>query len=502
MATSNPTRPQRIIQNFHLVLLDGNFDENKDDCRNSITKLRQVVNTINTFVDVDACIDFITSIQQGTVFMISSSALDQTTVTVIHDTQQVSEIYLFCGEKERHEQWAREWPKVKGVFTDIKPICEALKQAAQDCDQNAVSMSFVKPVGAASVSSDNKDTLDCSFMYTQLLKDILLTIEFDDDHIKEFLTFSREALAGNTIELQNVDKIQKEYRRQQPIWWYTYKSFLYSMLNKALRLMDVDIIVKMGFFLRDLHQDIQSLHLKQLQGHLFPNSFDVFRGQNLSWTDFAQLKDNQGGLLAFNNFVSTSTKREVSMRFLKRNSSKADMANILFVMHIDSSIQSTPFANIKDVSSFKGEDELLFSMHSVFRIGQIKKLVGTSIIWEVELTFTSDNDPQLGALTEQMQEQTDISYTGWHQLGKLLMSLAQFDKAKELHELLLKQTNDQGEKAHLSHQLGWINMNQGEYTEAGEYYKKATKIRERISPSSSDLASSYGGIGSGAFQDG
>ena len=58
MAASN-RRPQRMIQNFHLVWLDANIDEeNNEDCRNSITQLRQVVNTVNTFVDADECIRF------------------------------------------------------------------------------------------------------------------------------------------------------------------------------------------------------------------------------------------------------------------------------------------------------------------------------------------------------------------------------------------------------------------------------------------------------------
>src|ERR1700723_1926686 len=91
-----PPRPPnaRILQNFHLVWLDESIDEvNNDDCRNSITKLRQVVNTVNTFTDVDECIDFINNIKEEKTFMISSGALGQTTVPVVHDKPQVSVIY-------------------------------------------------------------------------------------------------------------------------------------------------------------------------------------------------------------------------------------------------------------------------------------------------------------------------------------------------------------------------------------------------------------------------
>ena len=492
-SNSNKRRPriQRIIQNFHLVWLDGNINENDDDCRNSIQKLKQVVNTVNTFVDFDECIDFINKIPEETAFMIISGALGQTIVPAIHNKKQVSVIYIFCGNKDRHEKWAKEWPKVKGVFTDIKPICEALKQAAQDCDQNAVSISFA-PSGD---STTNKNTLECSFMYTQILKDILLTIYFDHDHINEFLNHCRIEFAENSFELRNVNKIEKEYRNHEPIWWYTCETFLYSMLNRALRLMDVDIIIQMGFFVCDLHKNITDLHSKQFHDQTSSQSFIVYRGQSLSQTDFNQLKQNQGGLLAFNNFLSTSKNRKTPLNFIHRNPSKNEFVSILFVMRINPSIQSTPFAHVANISEIGEEEEILFSMHSVFRIGKIKQFSDKPQIWEAELTLTDDNDSQLRELSETIQKETSDS-TGWNRLGQLLIKLAKFDKAEALYEILLKQTTDQKEKANIFHQLGRINDHRGEYSKALEYYEKSLEIDKKTLPANHpDLATSYNNIG-------
>jgi hypothetical protein len=213
-----PNRPlnTRMVQNFHLVWLDGSIGEDiNDDYRNSITKLRQVVNTVNTFIDGDECINFINSIKDEKTFMISSGALGQITVPVVHDKPQVNTIYIFSGNKARHEKWMKQWPKVKGVYTDITPICKALNEAAQECDHNYVSISFVKTTDGA--SNQNLDTLDPSFMYTQILKEILLTIEFGQKHTNEFLTYCRAVFAGNNAELNHVDKLEKEYRDHQPI---------------------------------------------------------------------------------------------------------------------------------------------------------------------------------------------------------------------------------------------------------------------------------------------
>src|SRR6202044_1830537 len=155
--------------------------------------------------------------------------------------------------------------KVNSVFTDIASICEALKQATQHCDHNSVAISFVKRTDGT--LKESLDTLDQSFMYTQILKEILLTIDFEQDHIDEFLTYCREQFVDNGAELKNVDKFEKEYFCHRPIWWYTYQYFLYSMLNRALRLMEVDLIIKLGFFLRDLHNHITALHTEQYGGH-------------------------------------------------------------------------------------------------------------------------------------------------------------------------------------------------------------------------------------------
>mgnify|MGYP002384482041 CR=1 FL=1 len=500
MASSNINRhkqpSQHIIQNFHLVWLDKNINEDDDDFRNSITKLRQVVNTVNTFVDADKCIDFISNIQEETAFMIISGALGQTIVPIIHSKNQISDVYIFCGNKVWHEKWAKEWSKIKGVFTGIQSICEALKQAAHACDHNVISISFPTTRDAAT-SVNNKNTLDCSFMYTQILKDILLTIDFDHGHIMDFVKYCRVELAGNSIELKNVDQIEKNYRNHEPIWWYTCETFLYSMLNRALRLMDVDIMIQMGFFIRDLHNNIADLHSKQFSGQTSSQSFIVYRGQNLSETDFNQLKQNQGGLLAFNNFLSTSKNRKTSLDFIHRNQGKGDFVSVLFVMRIDPSIQNAPFANVDKITAIDGEEEILFSMHSVFRTGQIKQLPGSIPLWEVELILTSDNDPELRELTESIQTETSSSYTGWYRLGKLLIKLAKFDKAEELYRILFEQTSDQNEKATIFHQFGTINDDQGEYSKALEYYEKSLEISKKTLPANHpNLATSYNNIGS------
>ncbi|CAF4146744.1 unnamed protein product, partial [Adineta steineri] len=130
------------MQNVLLIWLDNNIDENNDDCQNTITQLRQAVNDTNTFTDVDQCLEFIQTITDKKVCMVISGSLGQHIVPRVYDMSQIDSIFIFCGNRKRHEQWTKDCPKIKGGFTDITSICEALKSAAYQCEQNAIPMSF------------------------------------------------------------------------------------------------------------------------------------------------------------------------------------------------------------------------------------------------------------------------------------------------------------------------------------------------------------------------
>ncbi|CAF1023222.1 unnamed protein product [Adineta steineri] len=489
-AAANRRMNMQRMQNLLLIWLDNNINESNADCSNTIKQLKRVVNNINTFTNGDQCVEFIQTINNNNkVCMIVSGSLGKHIVPHVHDMSQVDTIFIFCNNQEWHKQWAKEWPKIKGVFTDITSICEALKQTAQQCEQNAISISFV-------ASNKKLDQLDPSFMYSQILKEILLTINFEDKHMKEFITYCREVYEDDENELKNVNELQTTYKNNIPIWWYTWDAFLYRMLNQALRQMDVDIIVRMGFFISDLHRDIQRLHSEQFDGHQSGTTFTVYRGQGLSKEDFTEMAKTKGGLLSFNNFLSTSKKRDVSLNFAQQAATNPDLVGVLFVMCINPTHSTTPFASITDVSYFNTEDEVLFSMHTIFRIGDIGPMGGNNHLYKVNLTLTNDNDQDLRTLTDRIRQETFPYSTGWRRLGKLLIKMGQFKKAQEVYEVLLHQTTNENDKAPIYGQLGWIKYNQGEYPEALTYYEKSLASYQETLPSNHlKLSVSYGNIG-------
>jgi tetratricopeptide (TPR) repeat protein len=484
-----------MMQNVLLIWLDNNIDENNTDCRNTIAQLRCTVNTINTFTDPDRCIDFLTDIYDENICMIISGALCQHLVPFIHPITQLQTIFVFCGNKSQLEQWAKHWPKVKGVFTDIAPICEALKEAAQECEQNSIPISLV--TADDDVSQKKLDQLDSSFMYTQILKEILLTIEFEKKHRIEFLDYCREQFVGNSRELNNIKELEIKYENETPIWWYTCESFLYPMLNRVLRLMDVDLIIKIGFFIGDLHRQIEELHKKQFGSPSSSKNFTVYRGQGMVKTDFEKMMQTKGGLLSFNCFLSTSRDYNVSLRFANRAATNLNMVGVLFVMTIDPSQFTTPFASIVDVSYYGDkEDEVLFSMHTIFRIDDITSMDENDHLFRVELTLTSDNDKDLRRLTDRIREETFPNEEGWFRLGSVLLDMGQAEKAQQVCQTLLKKETEESAKAAIYNQLGLVKVSLGEYQEAITFYEKSLEINEKIlPPNHPNLASFYNNIG-------
>jgi tetratricopeptide (TPR) repeat protein len=329
-------------------------------------------------------------------------------------------------------------------------------------------------------------------MYSQLLKEVLLKLEYSDQAQKELVDFCRQQYANNNRELAIINEFEETYEQSLSIWWYTRECFVYSMLNKALRTQDIEVIMRMGYFIHDLHRQIEELHSQSDNLH----SFTVYRGQGVSANEFEKLSKSKGCLLSFNNFLSTSTMTDVSLRYVRRAQINPDLIGILFRMKIDPSISSTPFASLDNISYYSnGEKEILFSMHTVFRVGDMEQLEDR--LWRVDLTLTNESDQQLAHLTEYIRQEID-GKTGLHRIGALMIKMGQFDKAEEIYSLLLEKISDNNpeELAVLHHQLGYINDEKGDLRAGQCHYDFSIRMALTYLPSDHPrLSTTYSDLG-------
>ncbi|CAF1555162.1 unnamed protein product, partial [Adineta steineri] len=498
LTTTAPLTRQRMTQNYLLVWVDASIDQTSKVCKNTLAQLRTVVNDVTMYTQPDECMQFLDNLNDEKAFLIIPGYQGQHLIPEIHDMPSLNAIYIFCNNISYHQQWAKDWNKIKGVHNNIKDIYDALKGGVKQVNQNSIPISFV--AANETVSSENLNQLESSYMYTQLFKEILLEVAHDQNQAITLLAvYCRKFYSDNIGESNIIDELQQDYDSNHAIWWYTRECFTYQMLNRALRTLEADTIINMGFFIRDLHQQITQLHQQQLPSY-GGKPFIVYRGQGLFKTDFEKLRKTKGGLMSFNNFLSTSTKQDVSLVFAESALANADMVGILFIMTIDPRVSSIPFASIKEVSYFEVEEEILFSMHTVFRIDAIKQMNNYDQLYQVELQLTADDDEQLRQLTKCISEEAEDA-TGWERLGKLLIKTGHFDKAEELYKALLEQASNESNKAHYCNQLGLIKNEQGVYEQAIEYYEKVLEIEKRtLHENYPSLAISYNNIGA-AYQN-
>ena len=484
---TQPAR-SRIITNFIIVCVYSNIDDSNEETRNLIVRLQRTVDSITIFNNNDDYLDFLTEIKTDKVFMVVCGSIGQPLASLIKKMTQVDSIYGFCCPPTEHEQWANQCKKVKGNFTQIELICDALKR---DVRQSEIALTSISIVSTTSIA--NLDQLDQSFMYSQLLKEIICEIEHDNKDKGELARLFREQYVDNDAQLTIIHEFERDYELHSPIWWYTKISFLYTMLNQALRIQDTEIIIKMGFFLREIHRQIEQLHLET-----HPTAkMTVYRGQGMTIADFENVKQNKGGLLSFNSFLSTSTDQQVSFAYAESARDNPCLTGILFEMEIDSSISSIPFASLGNISYY-AEEEILFSMHTVFRIAEMKQI--DERLWKVNLILTSDNDQQLKQLTDYLRNEIREE-TGWHRMAILMVKMGKFNKAMEIYKSLLETKSYDDEKEFLRslavyhNNIGEVHRSMGDYSTALSSFTKTLEILQNSFPDNDpQLATIYSNI--------
>ena len=125
------------------------------------------------------------------------------------------------------------------------------------------------------------------------MKEIILDIDYDTDKAKkQFIQFCPTHFLEDDVELEKLNQFEQSYEPNTTIWSYTKECFLFSALNRALRLQDVEFLSKIGFFAQDLHRQIEKCHSETHQ----QSKLTLYRGQGLSNLDFEKLQKSTDGL--------------------------------------------------------------------------------------------------------------------------------------------------------------------------------------------------------------
>ena len=460
-----------------------------EDYLDAQEELRAITKDIHTYNDCDACIDFLTDIDDGKIILITSNVLGKFLVPSIHSIENLHLIYIFYWKKSSDIQWTNDYPKIQ-VFNQMKLICDRFLKDTTIKEDDPIAISFVS---SNDIQSKNINRQNPAFMYFQLIKDILLNdcwSESEDGAKTEMLDYCRQTCADDPTAIVLLDEFEGSFVPELSIYWYTRESFLFKMLNKALWTTQSDVLYKLRYFLRHLHYQI--LSQAKLQRNQL-SSMIVYRGQTMTMEEIEKLKRNVGGFLSFNNFLSTSLERKTALNFLMGSE-----MGVLFEMHIDPSMKKFPMVNIELIpymQEAENEQEILFTMGSVFRINRVDKQTN---FYLVQLTLSNESDEQLVEYTRQTRQKTR-TFHSFTSLLRLMDELGQYGRVDRFAEILrddLSLSANPSLFASIQHALGSLYQSRGEPKKALDHYKQSLTINFDFLPADhQSLAPTYSNIG-------
>ncbi|UJR34739.1 hypothetical protein I4U23_027517 [Adineta vaga] len=150
----------------------------------------------------------------------------------------------------------------------------------------------------------------------------------------------------------------------------------------------------------------------------------------------------------------------VSYLYAESSKQNPNMIGVFFHMEIDPTIASAPFVELKNISYFDEEREVLFSTHTIFRIEDITKI--EERFWKVQLTLTGSNDEKLVSLGHQIRNELQDE-KGWRKFAQLLFKMGRFHQAEHFYQTFLCSTSpgDWKNISSITNQLACIYNLQG-----------------------------------------
>ncbi|CAF0759070.1 unnamed protein product [Rotaria sp. Silwood1] len=468
-------------------------------------KLRHVVSTVKIFTDHDECITYIMNIRVERIFLIVPSI--ETCLESIQNLSQIEKIYVL-HPFFREIDYTIDVPMSSNMFYDIDSLCQQLETDVELCELDLLIITASSSLSSNDIISNDAKKQEALFLYTQLMREILYRLKFENNAKNEFINFCRLHYANNYEQLSIIDHFEKNYRPQKALWWLTRQCFVWRILQRIQRTFEIDIIYKLGFLLKHAHTQLTIF--QENNSFLSENLLIVYRGKTMFNDKFvALIKNNCGGLLSFNNFFIAHTDKEISLNFIRRRLTAFPNATaVLFEIHLNSTIRSTrsPFAALDKIHVDEQIERngILFSLSTVFRINSIKEFTDnlTITIWTVKLSLVADDDQQLLRLVAPLRS-SEIHANPLSYAGKLFMEMGEYAHAEQFFIEMLQDASVRSQPRRLvrvHNGLGANYMIIGDYIKALEQYRQALDVSlSYLPPIHTDLAPLYDAIGKSYF---
>ncbi|CAF1458530.1 unnamed protein product [Adineta steineri] len=473
-AVSQTNEPYSISNNleiFSLIWLDDKTNSN-EAVENIKSSVRTIINHLITFQNEETCQQYIEKRpEEDRLILIINDSFSYTLVPRIHQLRQVYAIYIHCKNTLANEEWIIKFTKIKAATIKFDELIAQIRldQKKRMKDEQPLLINIFSTSENAGKSTTG---LNGQFVYNQLLIDCLLRMRPSTEQDKnELISICKREYQGNSRFLNQLEEFQNDYSPKKVLWWYTRDSFFYKILNKALRVQNIEILFLFRSYISDIYH--------QLQYYQFKTPIRIYRSQLMAKEEIYSLKRNINQYISVNSFLSTTVQRETALFFMGEGNPEGNLQRVLFEIDADPSVVSMkPFADITSHSDFPIETEVLFMLGSIFRLNNV--VLEDDQLWVITMTLYSDNEHDLKQLLSHMKDQNGNGKADLSTLAKIVWKMGKFNLAEKYYLRLINEipSNDPI-LIKLYEDLGDITSHKGDYDASIQWYNKALEIREK-----------------------
>ena len=286
------------------------------------------------------------------------------------------------------------------VDENDQEFCMAINPWKITIDEQSFFSGHLQPVFTRYLNFENGP-----FLAFQLLIDLILRLDQNHFAWQEMMEMCRQKYADSPTDLRKIDEFEQTYQHNDAAKWYTDSSFIYRLLNNSLRVEHIDTLFKLRYYIYDLHNQLAQLQTTYIQSLSDNQSvLTLYRGQRMQVIELNKLRKNVGKLISMNSFLSTTNDVQAAIFFSGDgilNNPETEVS-VLYQIFVDTSVpHSIPFAKIDYLSVYEDEDEVLFSMASVFQVNTVEQYGN---IWVVDLILINKEDEVWNELTAHLNE--------------------------------------------------------------------------------------------------
>jgi tetratricopeptide (TPR) repeat protein len=428
------------------------------------------------FDSVDSCKHYLSSLKANDRIYLVMTTNDKADILKIINNSQIIAIYLFKTTLNITHT------KIYGCFDESSSLSTKLHNDVRFHYRNFASPWNIFDCPTKQTSLNELSIDNVSFVWSQILLDILYKLPTSDDKQAkdEWLAECRRAYSNDPIQIEQINKFEREFCSEDAIKWYTHTGFAYRLLNQALRTKKIDVIYKCRFMLRQVYQQLVKVHEKDIKDDLPIET--VFRGQEIIAEELEKLCRSSKQLISTNAFLSTSIDNKVSSMFLNSVPlSSNDKHWIQFKITIDPAVSllyAFAYIGIPGLSTKLIEMEVLFAPGAVFYAETVPIQNKNDHIWRMDLRLArNDQCLEMNRFMEGIRKKHARYPNSLFTLASVLAEIGESSSALLFYRMVIQQLNPNNDLPEhdlqsLFSNIGSLYYNTGNYYEAIRFYEK------------------------------